>query len=86
MMADARWPRGLSEPLAAEYVGLSVTTVRTLRTALDFPAPVKLTPGRIVFLREDLDAWLDRRAGKVTRVDPDEEDGSEWLESLKQVK
>lgn len=58
------WPRGLHEHLAAAYVGLSVSTVRTLREHEDFPAPVRLTERRLVFLREDLDAWLDEKAGR----------------------
>lgn len=59
------WPRGLREELAAEYVGLSVTSLHALRTRGEFPQPVALTKGRIVFLRDDLDAWLDAKAGKV---------------------
>ncbi len=62
-MSD-RWPRGMSEALAAEYVGLSVSTIRAARVRRDFPEPVPLTPGRIVYLREDLDAYLDRKAGR----------------------
>lgn len=58
------WPRGLREDLAAAYVGLSQSAVHALRTRGEFPAPVSLTPGRIVFLRDDLDAWLDRKAGR----------------------
>lgn len=74
-----RWPRGLRESDAADYVGLSVTSVRALRAARDFPAPVQLTPGSLIYLREDVDAWLDRRAGRVSRP---AEDGSEWLASI----
>ncbi len=48
-MSD-RWPRGMSEALAAEYVGLSVSTIRAARVRRDFPEPVPLTPGRIVYL------------------------------------
>lgn len=57
------WPRGLREDLAAQYVGLSVSSIRTLRGRGDFPAPVSLTRGRLVFLRDQLDAWLDQKAG-----------------------
>lgn len=60
-----RWPRGMPESIAAEYVGLSVSTIRAARVRRDFPDPVQLTPGRIVYLREDLDAYLDRKAGRV---------------------
>lgn len=56
------WPRALSEPLAASYVGLSASTFRA-HVAPDVP-PISLTGRRIAWLREDLDAWLDRRAGR----------------------
>lgn len=62
-------PRGMREPMAAEYIGLSVTALR--RTGVK---SVQLTPGRIVYLREDLDAFLDRAAGKQSVSD-----GNEWL-------
>ncbi len=59
------WPRGLREGLAAAYVGLSVSTINTERRAGRFPEPVALTVGRVVYLREDLDRYLDRAAGRV---------------------
>ncbi|KAA5609133.1 hypothetical protein F1189_25850 [Rhodovastum atsumiense] len=59
------WPRGLSEDLAAAYVGLSSSTFRREVGAGRAPASVRLTPGRQVWLREDLDAWLDRLAGRA---------------------
>jgi prophage regulatory protein len=59
------WPRGLREDLAAEYIGLSVSSIRTLRHRGQFPAPIPLTKGRLIFLRDDLDAWLDRKAGRL---------------------
>lgn len=64
----------MRETDAAEYVGLSVSTIRGLRAQRDFPAPIQLTAGRVVWLREDLDAWLDRRAGRV--AGPPE---NEWM-------
>lgn len=53
------WPRGLREPLAAAYVGVSEALIRREVAAGAFPRPVSLTPGRQVWLREDLDRWLD---------------------------
>jgi predicted DNA-binding transcriptional regulator AlpA len=41
------WPRGLREDLAAEYIGLSVSSIRTLRHRGQFPAPIPLTKGRL---------------------------------------
>ena len=64
------WPRVLSEDLAAAYVSLSATTLRALRAAGDFPQPIALTAHRLGWLREDLDAWVDGRAGKTK--------GAEW--------
>lgn len=66
-MAERRlpdWPRGLREELAAEYVGLAPSTFRREVGARRAPRPVALTPGRQVWLREDLDAYLDRLAGR----------------------
>ena len=71
-----RWPRGMREELAAEYVGLSPSSVRAALARRDFPAPVQLTPGRIVWLRDDLDSWLDRKAGRAPAADMS---GAEWM-------
>jgi predicted site-specific integrase-resolvase len=59
-----KWPRGMREATAAEYLGLSVSSLRTVVKAGGFKA-VQLTPGRVVYLREDLDSYLDRAAGRV---------------------
>ncbi len=61
----AAWPRGMSAPVAAEYLGLSETAFRALVAAGDAPAGVRYPCRRDVWLREDLDAWLDRLAGKA---------------------
>lgn len=71
------WPRGLKEELAAAYVGLSASSVRSLVASGDFPAAVQLTTGRKVYLRDDLDRYLDRKAGRQL---PEHADGREWLE------
>lgn len=59
------WPRALREGWAAEYCGLSVTTMRGLRHRGEFPAPLSLTRGRIAWDRETLDRWIDERAGRT---------------------
>jgi predicted DNA-binding transcriptional regulator AlpA len=59
------WPRGMREALAADYVGLSSSTFRREWSEGRAPGPVHLTPGRQVWLREDLDQWLDRKAGRL---------------------
>lgn len=74
------WPRGMSERMAAEYVGLSISSVRSARGRRDFPDPVTLTPGRVVYLREMLDAWLDRKAGRAPAPDLT---GGEWMAAVR---
>lgn len=56
------WPRALRADLAAAYVGLGETTFREI-VAPDVP-PIHLTGKRVAWLREDLDRWLDLKAGK----------------------
>ena len=66
------WPRGMREDMAAAYVGLSVSALRAERKAGRFPAPVRLTRGRIVYLRDALDGYLDRLSGVSAT-------GDEWM-------
>lgn len=75
-MTEAWIPRGLKEEQAAHYVGLSVGSFRA-HVMPDVP-PVKITPGRQIWLREHLDAWLNARAGIMpaalaNKYDPYEE-------------
>lgn len=72
MTAD-RWPRGMREADAAEYVSLFVSTLRGVVKTGSLKT-VQLTPGRVVYLREDLDSYLDRAAGKDVK--------NEWLTPL----
>lgn len=58
----------MSAELAAAYVGLSVSAIGRL-TGLEFPKPVWITAGRKIWLREDLDRWLDARAGRAAATD-----------------
>lgn len=55
------WPRGLRADLAAAYVGLSESSFQRHCAV----APVQITPGVKVWLREDLDRWLDGLAGRM---------------------
>lgn len=82
-MAERRlpdWPRSMSDDLAAAYTGVSVTTFRAEVAAGRAPAPIRLTLKRIAWLREDLDGWLDRLAGRVAASPPDSHD---WQGALK---
>lgn len=72
------WPRALSEPQAAAYASLSVSAFRAAVLAGDAPSPFWLTRGRKAWHRGDLDAWIDRKAGRVaTRPDGTAQD---WME------
>jgi len=57
-------PRGLSEKLAAQYVGVSVSFLQKDRMNGVLPnrtrGPEFIKVGkRVLYLREDLDKWLD---------------------------
>ena len=65
------WPRGMSEPLAASYVGLSASQFRLEVGAGRAPRPGRITERRKIWLKEDLDAYLDRVFGR-TRSPPPE--------------
>lgn len=69
------WPRGMRQSLAAAYLGLSEATFR-LQVVPEVPA-VQLTPGRAVWLRDDLDAYLDRKSGRTEGAP-----GQEWMRAL----
>jgi predicted DNA-binding transcriptional regulator AlpA len=58
------WPRGMRIELAASYLGISPSLLRAELVAGRFPAPVRISPGRVVWLKEDLDRWLDAKAGR----------------------
>ncbi|MGE0417565.1 MAG: helix-turn-helix transcriptional regulator [Acetobacteraceae bacterium] len=68
----------MREEVAAAYVGLSASGLRGEVTRGRLAKPVQLTPGRVVYLREDLDAYLDRQAGRTPTYGPD---GREWMEA-----
>ena len=57
--------RAYRSQIAAEYLGIGYSTFwRYTKEIADFPKPVSLTPGRTgmkVWLKEELDAWLDSR-------------------------
>lgn len=49
----------LPQELAAEYVGLGLTTMEREVRKGRFPKPRKLSTGRIGWLRTDLDLWAN---------------------------
>lgn len=58
-------PGAYSTPLAADYLGLSPATLETLRIRGGGPTFSKLGR-RVVYAREDLDAWLAERRRRST--------------------
>ena len=58
------WPRVLEAELAAEYLGLALSTFHREVKAKRLPAPVQVTTGRHGWDRLVLDAWVDRRSGR----------------------
>ena len=59
--------RGYSTAQAAIYTGLSISYLRRARmdaNDLDAPPAKYITDRKIVYLKEDLDQWLDQQTGK----------------------
>lgn len=67
------WPAAMGEAMAAAYIGVSATKLREL-VADGRVARVRLD-GRRLYLRRDLNAFLDRLAG-IAAPSP-----SEWQEA-----
>jgi prophage regulatory protein len=61
-------PAALDRETAAAYVGLSVTTMEAEAQAGRFPKPRQATARRVVWLRADLDAYL--QALPVSKIKP----------------
>lgn len=60
------WPRGMSEEMAAAYIGLSPSILRRESDSGKGPKRHAITSGRNIYLREELDGYLDRIAGKAS--------------------
>lgn len=73
-------PRAMSIDAAAYYVGqLSPQTFRSEMERHGI-APISLSRRRLGYLKEDLDAYLDLKAGKSSSLAVTE--GEEWMEAL----
>jgi hypothetical protein len=55
------WPEGLSEDLAAAYLSISVSLFRREWQGGRLPKPRWITPGRQIWHRAQLQAWLDAK-------------------------
>jgi prophage regulatory protein len=60
--SEKRQLRVLTLKEVAERTSLPRTTIWRRRRAGDFPEPIQLTPGRIGWPEEEIDAWLAKRA------------------------
>jgi predicted DNA-binding transcriptional regulator AlpA len=54
-------PAVLTRAAAAEYLGFSVSTLEARVRAGCVPAPRLLSPGRVGWIRAELDEWLQSR-------------------------
>ena len=65
----AAYPENMRPPEAAEYLGLSLSTLARLRMSTkrqDGPAYVKVA-GCVIYRRADLAAWLARHVVKAAK-------------------
>jgi predicted DNA-binding transcriptional regulator AlpA len=60
----------LSKKQVVELTGLSRATIDRLRARGSFPQPLKASPGRVVFLKHEIDAW--RLTLPKVLADPDD--------------
>ena len=71
------WPRAMMIDVAASYVSLSVSTFRKEVQKGRAPQPHRITEGRLIWLLEDLNVYLDRIAG---RNESYQDSRNEWLD------
>lgn len=48
-----------------QKVSLSQSTIYAMMAKGAFPKPFELTPGRVAWIEEDIDAWLAAKAGRI---------------------
>ena len=46
---------------ASNLIGLSVSTINRLIKKGDFPPKVKISPGRMVFIRKEIEEWINAK-------------------------
>lgn len=54
----------LSERQTAALTTLSPTTIWRKRKAGEFPDPVRISKGRVAYLRADIERWMNDRAAE----------------------
>ena len=45
----------------SKLIGLSVSTINRLVKKGDFPLKVKISPRRIVFMKKEIDVWIENQ-------------------------
>ena len=48
----------------SDLLGISVSTINRLVKKGDFPQKVKISPRRIVFMKKEIDDWIDAKRDK----------------------
>ena len=43
----------------SEFLGISISTINRLVKEGDFPRKVKLSPRRMVFMKREIDEWIE---------------------------
>ena len=45
----------------SEFLGISISTINRLIKEGDFPPKVKLSPRRMVFMKREIDEWIESK-------------------------
>ena len=45
----------------SKLIGLSVSTINRLVKKGDFPSKVKISPRRMVFMKKELEGWINKK-------------------------
>ncbi len=43
----------------SEFLGISISTINRLIKNGDFPQKIKISPRRIVFMKKEIEEWID---------------------------
>lgn len=78
-MKISAWPRGMRTDIAATYVGLSESSFLAEVKKKNIPDATWITKGRKIWLREQLDQWLDEKAGNPTTWGSE----NEWMDAVR---
>ena len=51
----------------SEFLGISISTINRLVKEGDFPPKVKITPRRIVFMKYEIDKWIEEKRSDLIK-------------------